>query len=294
MDVSIIIINYNTLNLTKNTIESIIEKTKNLKYEIILVDNNSTDGSVEFFDKNYQDKIIFIKNKYNYGFGKANNIGAKKAKGKYLFLLNSDTLLLNNAIKTLFDFMEQNENVGICGGNLYDSNLEPTASYSLKMMSYNNELMNKLLFKFRKTEGFFNKTNLPKKVEIIIGADFFIRRELYEKLEGFDEDFFMYHEESELCFRVLKLGYSIYNIPEAKIIHLEGKSSKVKLIKFQMERESKYLFFYKTKGIKSLKYVYILSQIYYLIYSIYKREKKLLKINRQMYLKVKERIQNIK
>ena len=104
MDVSVIIVNYNTLELTKNTIESVFEKTIEVSYEIILVDNASTDGSVEFFENNYKDKIILIKNNENLGFGRANNKGIEIAKGKYIFLLNSDTLLINNAIKILFDF----------------------------------------------------------------------------------------------------------------------------------------------------------------------------------------------
>ena len=129
MDVSIIIVNYNTLELTKNTIDSVNEKTKDLNYEIILVDNASTDGSVEFFEKEYKNKIIFIKNDENLGFGRANNRGIKIAKGKYVFLLNSDTLLINNAIKILFDFMEKNNNCGVCGGNLYTLTLQPTNSF---------------------------------------------------------------------------------------------------------------------------------------------------------------------
>ena len=300
MDVSVIIVNYNTLELTKNTSESVFEKTRGLKYEIILVDNASTDGSVEFFERSYQEKIILIKNKENLGFGKANNIGAKEAKGKYLFLLNSDTLLINNAIKILFDFMEKNNKCGVCGGNLYDAQLFPTFSYKKKMMGYESELKEPLIFglisiiskklkKYDWSNPFFNFSDNNLKVELIIGADFFIRREIFEKLTGFDEDFFMYHEESELCFRVLKLGYSIYNVPAAKIIHLEGQSSRIKLEKFKIERKSKYLFFYKTKGISSLKYAYILSQIYYLIYSVYKKEKELLRINKKIYLEIKRK-----
>ena len=129
MDVSVIMVNYNTLELTKNTINSVMEKTKDLNYEIILIDNASTDGSVEFFEKEYKDKIIFIKNNENLGFGKANNKGIEIAKGKYVFLLNSDTLLINNAIKILFDFMEKNKNCGVCGGNLFDIDLKPTHSF---------------------------------------------------------------------------------------------------------------------------------------------------------------------
>lgn len=298
MDVSIIIINYNTLELTKNTIESVFEKTGELNYEIILVDNASTDGSVEFFENNYKDKIIFIKNNENLGFGRANNIGVKYAKGKYLFLLNSDTLLINNAIKILYDFMEKNNDCGVCGGNLYTEELLPTSSYRKKMMGYETEFIeplilgvsNRIFRLFKKSEWnypFFNFKDINLKVEIIIGADFFIRQDLYRELSGFDTDFFMYHEESEFCFRILRKGYKIYNVPTAKIIHLEGKSSKFKEKKFEIERKGKYLFFLKTKGKSSLKKVYFLSQLYFIITYFFKNNDKKLKINRKVYSEIK-------
>ncbi|CAK7025164.1 glycosyltransferase family 2 protein [Fusobacterium varium] len=269
MDVSVIIINYNTLQLTENTINSVIEKTKDIKYEIILVDNASIDGSIEYFEEKYKNKIIFLKNRENLGFGRANNRGIEIAKGKYIFLLNSDTLLINNAIKILFNYMELNSKVGVCGGNLYNENFLPEWSYCEKMMGYNSEYLDHIINIFRirilKIKNFyFNTKNKPKQVEIIIGADMFIRKEILKKVGKFDEDFFMYHEESELCFRVLKNGYDIYSVPEARIIHLGGKSNKFKKEQFKMERFGKYMFFYKTKGKKSLKLVYLLSQMRFL------------------------------
>lgn len=288
MDVSVIIVNYNTLKMTENTIKSVIEKTEDIEYEIILVDNASTDGSVEYFEKEWKEKIIFIKNKENLGFGRANNKGIEVAKGKYVFLLNSDTLLINNAIKILYDFMEKNDKVGICGGNLYTKDFLPAASYSLKMLNYSTEYLSSIINFFRKNlfksnGNYFNNTGLPKKVEIIIGADMLIKKHILKKTGKFDEDFFMYHEESELCFRVLRHGYSIYSVPEAKIVHLEGKSSKFKAKRFQMDRYGKYMFFYKTKGKKSLKWVYFLSQLKYL--NLLDLEK--LRLNRQEYKKFK-------
>ena len=105
MDVSIIIINYNTCQMTCECINSIIEKTQGLQYEIILVDNASTDGSKEFFEKD--ERIKYIYSEKNGGFGYGNNLGMKVAKGKYFFLLNSDTLLINNAIKKFYDYAEK-------------------------------------------------------------------------------------------------------------------------------------------------------------------------------------------
>ena len=114
IDVSVIIVNYNTLELTKQCVESLKAKTKGIQYEIIIVDNASNDGSQEYFRND--ESIIYIYNKENLGFGRANNIGYRHSSGKYIFLLNSDTILENNAIKIFFDFMEQNPGIGCAGG----------------------------------------------------------------------------------------------------------------------------------------------------------------------------------
>ena len=131
MQVSVIIVNYNTKELTKQAIRSVFDKTEGVEYEIIVVDNDSKDGSVEELKKTFQDKITVIESKENLGFGRANNLGIKQSKGKYVFLLNSDTELINNAIKIFYDYMEQNMQVGVCGGNLYNKNNEPATSYCM-------------------------------------------------------------------------------------------------------------------------------------------------------------------
>lgn len=304
MDVSIIIINYNTLELTKNTINSVIEKTKDLKYEIILVDNASTDGSVEFFKKEYKDKIIFIKNRENLGFGKANNKGIEIAKGKYVFLLNSDTLLINNAIKILFDFMEQNCQCGACGGNLFDINLKPDHStrFELPYMTLKTEIdlylniPKILLFKLLKKRNDFNYSRFPKKVGYIVGADLMIRKNIFLSIGGFDQDFFMYHEEVELLYRLVKSGYDIFSVPDARIIHLGGKSGKIKEKTIRMVIEGKYKYFYKCFGLKECKYFYFISQLGYLlkIVLLKKEYKKILKINKEEYNKFLLNYQNLR
>ena len=131
MDVSVIIVNYNTLGLTSDCIESIIAQTSTVEYEIILVDNASTDGSKEVFA---QDKRIkYIYSDRNLGFGRANNLGIREAKGRYLFFLNSDTILLNNAVKLFFDFCEKNPDrkIGAVGAVLKDQNQKNIHSPSL-------------------------------------------------------------------------------------------------------------------------------------------------------------------
>lgn len=294
MDVSVIIVNYNTLELTKNTIESVLEKTKGVTYEIILVDNASTDDSVEFFENNYKDKIIFIKNNENLGFGRANNKGIEIAKGKYVFLLNSDTLLINNAIKILFDYMEKTVECGICGGNLYDIDLKPTHSFlaDLPYMTLKTEfdsylnIVSKLYRKLRKKRKDFNYNDVPQKVGYITGADMMIRKKLLDKVGMFDNDFFMYSEEVELTYRIYKAGYTSFSVPQAKIIHLEGKSTIFKENKVRMMLESKYKYYYKISDLKTCKYVYYISQLGYLLFLVLKLDKdylKMYKINKEEY-----------
>lgn len=225
-DVSIIIVNYNTSQLLEDCINSIIEKTKDVDYEIVVVDNASSDGSATMLKSKFP-LVKLIENSKNLGFGRANNIGAKYAYGEFLFLLNTDTLLINNSIKILLDFMRRNKSVGVCGGNLYHKDLTPNFSYVMNFPSLWGIFMYRS--RLRKVLGIkkdvFNNTGSPKKVGFIIGADFFIRKEVFDTLGGFDPEFFMYVEDCELSYRIFKQNIGIYSVPESKIIHLQGKSS---------------------------------------------------------------------
>ena len=226
MDVSVIIVNYNTKELTKNCIDSIFEKTSGVTFEVILVDNASTDGSVEVFVQD--NRIFFIQNNRNLGFGLANNEGNKIAQGKYVFFLNPDTLLLNNAIKILYDFMECHSHAGICGGNLFDSELNPIHSYRMMLPSFAWEMdyhLGQMFTRIRWGKNAeYNDSEAPMKVGYITGADMMIRKEIFDKVGGFSKYFFMYYEECELTYRINELGFNSYSVPSAKIQHLEGKS----------------------------------------------------------------------
>lgn len=238
IDVSIIIVNYNTKKITSECIESIINYTKDISYEIILVDNNSTDGSKELFNSDIRIKYIF--NDQNLGFGQANNIGVKNALGKYILLLNSDTLLLNNAPKLMYDLASNNKDIGIVGANLYDINNKEAYSYSLTFPSIKSEFEYTCLFNLYYklvygTNRYFNTKDTPFDVSFVSGAALMISKNLYEKINGFDPNFFMYFEETDLEKRIKKLKYKIVNLPSAKVIHLEGKS-----FSYNPEREALY------------------------------------------------------
>lgn len=223
MDVSVIIVNYNTLELTQACIDSVFENTKGIEFEVILVDNASTDGSRAFFSKDY--RITYIYNEDNFGFGKANNIGASVAKGKYLFFLNSDTYLCNDALSFFLGYadMYREEKIGFWGAVLVDRYNYPNGSGS-DFPTLCNSLATAAHIN-KKPDYEFGSKNTAYSVEYVLGADMFTPRALFEKLNGFDEDYFMYYEESDLQRRAYKKGYGAVIIPGPHIVHLEGKST---------------------------------------------------------------------
>lgn len=227
-DVSVIIINYNTFSLVVNCINSIIKYSSGIDYEIIVVDNNS-DPELHFkLDNLYQGCVRTIQLNENIGFGRANNEGIKNAEGKYVLCLNPDTLLLNNAIKILYDFMEAHPNAGVCGGNLYDCDMKPTHSYRMMLPSLLWEIDYKIGEIYTRlrwgVDREFNHKGKPIKVGYITGADMMMRRDLVNRLGGFSKHFFMYYEECELTYRICSLDYKVFSVPQAEIQHLEGKS----------------------------------------------------------------------
>ena len=231
MDASIIIVNYNTKNLTINCINSVREKTTGLNYEIIVVDNNSSDCSIESIENLQYNNVICIRSDSNVGFGRANNIGVKEAKGKYVLLLNSDTVIKNNAIKCFYDFAEAHDQNTILGSILYSSDDTPTTSSGnfegiLRIGLRIIYLLFPLLLSIRlKTIPIVQNTE-GRDVDYVSGADMFMRKDIFEKLGGFDKNIFMYCEDSDICLRAKKIGIKSHLITSPHIIHLEGKSSK--------------------------------------------------------------------
>lgn len=262
MDVSIIIVNYNTLQLTRNCIESIFTKTKDVDFEVILVDNASTDGSKDFFEKD--ERIKYIYSQENLGFGRGNNLGYKYAQGNYIFLLNSDTVLINNAIYELVRFMNKHPEITICGGQLFNAEMQMCHSYGLLLPSLKQEL--DTLFR-----GLFSR-NIKKRIDseillndyavvsYITGADMLLRRNKVDEIGLFDPDFFMYYEETEMSRRYANNGYLSVFYPKAEIQHLEGKSFSFKESREKMFFESRRLYY--QKGNYSLMYYYLCTTIY--------------------------------
>lgn len=219
MELSIIIVNYNTLDLTKACIESVRSHTCHIDYEIIVVDNDSTDGSREFFS-NYEN-IVFIESGKNLGFGRANNLGYEHSKGRYLLMLNSDTIVENDILTRMvkhFDAMP--DNVACIGSLLLHGNRQPSSSYG-----YFAKWRREFGFHTKKAETTSIKGN-QQTVDYVSGADLFVRRNIANKYGLFDPDFFMYYEDMELGYRYRQHGFYSVIIAERGILHLEGASSK--------------------------------------------------------------------
>lgn len=311
MDISIIIVNYKTEKLIMEAIKSIIEKTTNISYEIIIVDNNSPNNSIENLVHYYLEypNIKIISSNENLGFGRACNLGAKNSLGKYLFFLNPDIIFINNALEILYESLRENTTYGVVGGNLYDEEGKPTHSFNLEMPNPKKEISENLEFitskkdkivkklkkdkdiqqkKYQEQDFNFSDENLE--VAYICGADMLMSKEIFEKVGGFDPVFFMYYEETELQYRIKKLGYKIMSIPEAQIIHLEGKSFEFKETRFLMFTESKYKFFKKIYGERETKKIYRTSQLKYfykLITRFFsKKYRRIYQLNKEAYYKV--------
>jgi GT2 family glycosyltransferase len=261
MDVSIIIVSYNTEALLRQCLESVFAKTCNIEFEIIVIDNASSDGSQRMV-KEFFSEVTLIESQKNLGFGQANNLGFKYAKGRNIFLLNSDTILLNNAVKILSDYLDNNSQAGICGGNLYNEKKEPDISFIRCLPSIFSELnilLRGRLFKIMYGKNMeFNHTGNPLKVGYVCGADMMLRASVLNDVGGFDHDFFMYYEETELTYRIKKTGFFTYSIPSANIIHLRGKSFSNNNERIKLLLHSEDLYYKKTHSWFSRKIIYII------------------------------------
>ena len=256
-NVSVILVSYNTEALTKNCLDSLYEKTQGVNFDVWVVDNNSKDNTCEMIKRDFP-QVNLIENKDNKGFGAANNQAIKESKAKYVFLLNTDTVLINNAIKILYDFMESDEKIGACGGNMFNKEDKHVHAYG-HFKTFKRKFVNtfKLGWAFPyehklNIDKGENTENIQKEVDIIVGANLFMRKSVLDEVGIFDEDFFLYDEETELQFRIKKAGYKIIINPESKIYHLEGKSSGNRAISRSFKMESEILFYIKCYGRKNL------------------------------------------
>lgn len=247
MDVSIIIVNYNTKDLLFQCLDSLYKNISGLEFEIIVVDNYSKEN-IDVIKAVFP-KVQLIKSEINLGFGKANNLGYKYANGEYVFLLNPDTIVLNNAVRILFDFMQAHKEISICGGQLFDADMRKVHSFCLFLPSVLWEINIFACQYLHKIKEYFFLKRVAKlgygEVSYITGADMMIRASDIERYRLFDPDYFMYFEETDLSNRYRKNGKKSVFVPQSHILHLEGKSFSFKEKRERMFFEGRKLYYQK-------------------------------------------------
>ncbi len=236
---SVIIVSYNVKFFLEQCLRSCLKAIRNLDAEIIVIDNHSVDESVEMVKVKFPD-IQLISNLKNVGFSKANNQAILKAKGEFILLLNPDTLVEEDAFEKAFKFMQEQKDVGAVGVQMIDGKGEFLDESKRGIPDFKTSL-----FKFLGLHKFFPKSrtfdhyylgNLDKddrhEVEVLVGAFMFIRKSVLYKVGLFDEQFFMYWEDTDLCMRIAEKGFKNYYLGDIKIIHYKGESNKRHTLSF--------------------------------------------------------------
>lgn len=252
MDLSIVIVNWNTQRLLRDCLASIIEKQWASSLEVIVVDNASSDGSVEMVNQNFA-QVRVIANRENVGFARANNQGFKIASGRYVLLLNSDTVVLTESLDALVRFMDEHSDAGMVGSKVLnpDRSLQRSCwrGYpSLKMAVIDAFYLWRLL----PDHPWVRLMEIPEReldrtlqVDHVLGASMMVRREIIEQIGGMAENIFLFLEETEWCFRFQKHGWKVYFYPGAEIIHFGQQSVHKNPERTLPEKYRNFMWFYR-------------------------------------------------
>jgi GT2 family glycosyltransferase len=257
LDLSIIIVNWNTKQLLLDCIASIYGTVKRSSFEIIVVDNASSDDSVKSVSRAYPD-VRTIVNTKNLGFSKANNLALKQMQGRYAVILNSDTILKDSVFDDMMLFMENNPDVGICGPQLLnsdDSVQRSIGDFPVLLTEFMSKRLVRLLFPKTYNRAFHTRKTVfqkKSKVDVILGACMMVRKRAIESTGVMDEEYFFFYEETDWCYRMHNNGWRIYYLPEVKIYHLGGQSRKEINLRARAESwRSRYLFYKKNLHLSS-------------------------------------------
>ncbi|OGK43195.1 hypothetical protein A3A46_03525 [Candidatus Roizmanbacteria bacterium RIFCSPLOWO2_01_FULL_37_13] len=302
IELSIVIVSYNTRTITKKCIASILKSliNTNISYEVIVIDNGSSDGSLEYLKKLYSNysntrlpslglglsgQVRIIGVKTNLGFGKGNNLGVKHSRGKCILFLNSDVIVLNNAIEKLFAYFKKQKSFNFIGGKLLNKDLTHQGScgptFSLIVI---------FIALFLKGD-FFKITryspNKISKVDWISGACILCQKKDFKSLGGFDEKIFMYLEETELFHRAVKSGFRVGFYPHAEFIHLGGINSQILKSKVLLNIYKGFIYFYKKHRSKTelhiLKFLLKLRALISIFIGLASHNKDLVAANKKAY-----------
>ncbi len=251
LDVSIIIVNWNTRELLQVCLASICEQTRDIDYEIIVVDNASIDGSSEMVKKSFP-QVTLIENPENRGFAIANNQGIEAANGRYVLLLNTDTVILDNAIAKTVEFADSHPEAAVVGCKVLnpDKTLQPTCFMfpsilnMLLSASYLYKLFRKSKFFGRELMTWWDRSD-TREVDVATGCYMLVRREAIDQVGVLDKRYFIYTEETDWCYRFKKNGWKILFTPEPQIIHYGGQTTEQMSEKFRLQLSGSMLIFMK-------------------------------------------------
>ena len=230
-DVSIVFTHWNVRDMLRDCLNSVKEKTKGITYELIIVDDGSTDGSVEMIRKEFPE-VKLVTNPQNIGVAKAYNKGAALVTGRYMQMLNTDMVLVNNAVKILYDFLESHPEAGACCGKLRNRDMTTQVSFGsfpgmLGAFADAFGLRHLLPFVAWPQAGVCPDESIvaPCESEYLSGADMLIRKEVIDRIGFFDERYTSYCEETDFCYRVRHdTPWRLYYVPQAEIVHFGGQS----------------------------------------------------------------------
>lgn len=256
LDLSIIIVNWNSVEYLDKCIASVLKSLSGIAYEIVVIDGGSFDGCKQMLLEFYP-QVRFIQCDDNLGFAKLNNKAYQIAQGRYLFFLNPDTEIVEKAVNILFDQLENLPEAGAVGSRLLNGDRSVQTSCIQSFPTIMNQFLDaemlRLLWPQAHLWGngiLFSGVKEPQQIDVISGACIMVKRDVFEQVGLFSEDYFMYAEDLDLCYKIKALGYENYYIPLAEVIHYGGGSTKktTSIFSTVMMRESIWKFLRKTRG----------------------------------------------
>ena len=231
MDISIIYVNWKSENYIKESIDSVYEHTDGLQFEIIVVDNASPSGNVDMLKEHFP-QITLIKSEKNLGFAGANNLGFQNSSGEIILFLNPDTKLVNPAINAMVRQLRNLPDAGIMGCKLLNADLSVQTSCIQTFPTILNQILDANVLRDRWPHNslwgigpLYSESMEPAEVEVVSGACLMMKRAAFEKVSMFNEEYFMYAEDVDLCYKSVQAGYKNYYTGEGRVLHYGGKSS---------------------------------------------------------------------
>ncbi|MDE2402255.1 MAG: glycosyltransferase family 2 protein [Burkholderiales bacterium] len=257
MDLSIIIVNWNSKDYLAKAISSIFAATRSMSFEVLVIDSGSFDGCAEMLQTTHPD-VVFIQSRHNLGFAAANNAAFRAARGRIILFLNPDTEILGNAIEQLYSRLTGMPQAGIVGPKLLNSDGSVQDTCVRAFPTILNQFLDSDLLRTRFPQAALwgkqtlsVQTDLPMKVEAVSGACLMIKRSVFEAVGLFSTDYFMYAEDMDLCLKTSRAGFSAYYVPTAVVVHHGGASSAqapANTFSAVMALESQWRFFRKTRS----------------------------------------------